>query len=213
MDTNEGVKTTFEKGSADVLVGVGIVGLGVTVGIVALRAWLVGLYERLKSPELSADVTMFGALSGVCMGAVALVIFITVAYVFTRLSKHTQAPVFLGSSASSQPQLPAPAPRYAQLRSGNWATTTGGDSWAQPAAKVAGVRLDFADDTSQTVTLEAWQTAMGMPRLTRNGWPHANDSYKAIRRYLIEAGACDEGGVKDHEVCHRLDREVMASVR
>lgn len=214
-DDFDGVRTTFERPKTSPLVGVGLFLLGGAALLIVARSFLSDVYSEV-GPTRSADITILLALVAVFVGVAMLAIVAIAAYIQTRMSKYQQ-PAPNGVTATELAQLlqvlslqsaRPDAPKIARLPSGNWAgPVTPTSSRARDQ-----VELSFSDDTSASVTLEAWRSAMDMPRLTRVGWTHANDSYKHIRRYLLDHGAIDEGGVKDHELCHRLDRAVRDSV-
>jgi len=206
MNTEGGVSTTYERGWGHAIPGFVLGAIGVAIVLVLVRNWVAGIFADV-GPIRSADITMLLGGGSLCVGAVALFVFVVVGYIYTRLAKHAQAPIFPGFAL---PQAQAQGGRSlmrpdASLRTGNLYSLA-------PSVLSNPLTVHFKDETSQVVTVDAAVDFFEMPRAVRTPetWKHDKAHYTVLNRFAQEVGALGAKGSWNEPIRRAILADVMA---
>lgn len=200
-----GVTTSYDRGFGHVIPGFVLAAIGGAIVLVLIRDWVAGIFADV-GPVRSADITMLLGGGSVCVGAVALFVFVVVGYIYTRLAKHAQAPVFPGFAL---PQAQGGAKTLvrpdASLRTGNLYSLA-------PSVLSNPLTVFFKDETAQVVTMDAAVDFFELPRAVRTAdtWKHDKGHYTVLNRFAQETGALGAKGAWNEPIRRAILADIMA---
>lgn len=200
-----GVSTSYERGFGHAIPGFVLGAIGGAIVLVLIRNWVAGIFADV-GPVRSADITMLLGGGSLCVGAVALFVFVVVGYIYTRLAKHAQAPVFPGFAL---PQAQGAAKTLvrpdASLRTGNLYSLA-------PSVLSNPLTVFFKDETAQVVTMDAAVDFFELPRAVRTAdtWKHDKGHYTVLNRFAQETGALGAKGAWNEPIRRAILADIMA---